>query len=194
LQRTMQYMRFRRRRMLGRKSSAPSVVFSQSQRAKARWPSKGIACEIKLISEKARWTTNASAHRVSVGAKNWALIQPLNGPFCTCTQSTCRLVTLNGVPFSAIATTLPFNEGVDRMFTLGRCTKRISPLRAGAAERSGRQRRRGNLLRSIERLRQRFRLINRSKKIGRSGGCLNRTRGYCLNGRREFCTLRDCFV
>jgi hypothetical protein len=124
LQRTMQYMRFRRRRMLGRKSSAPSVVFSQSQRAKARWPSKGIACEIKLISEKARWTTNASAHRVSVGAKNWALIQPLNGPFCTCTQSTCRLVTLNGVPFSAIATTLPFNEGVDRMFTLGRCTKR----------------------------------------------------------------------
>jgi hypothetical protein len=69
-------------------------------------------------------------YRRSAGAKNCALTHPLNGPFCTCTQSACRLVTLSRVPFSAIAKTLPFGEGVDRMFTLGGCTKRISSLRA----------------------------------------------------------------
>jgi hypothetical protein len=65
-------------------------------------------------------------YRGSAGAKNCALIQPLNGPFCTCT----RRVTLNRVPFGAVDTTLPLDEGVDRMFTPGRCKKRISSVRA----------------------------------------------------------------
>ena len=69
-------------------------------------------------------------YRRSAGAKYCALTQPLIGPFCTCTQSACRLVTLSRVPFSAIARTLPFGEGEDRIFTLGGCTRRISSLRA----------------------------------------------------------------
>jgi hypothetical protein len=70
-------------------------------------------------------------YRGSAGAKKRALTQPLKRPFCTFTQSASRPVILNRVPFGAVATTLPLAEGVDLMFTFGRCKKRISSVRAG---------------------------------------------------------------
>jgi hypothetical protein len=73
-----------------------------------------------------------SPYRGSAGAKNCALTQPVKRPFCTFTQSAFRPVTLKRVPFfGAVARTLPLVEGADRMFTPGRCEKRISSVRAG---------------------------------------------------------------
>src|SRR5947209_13369436 len=72
-----------------------------------------------------------ACYRGSVGAKNCALIQPFKRPFSTCTQFPSRFVTSKRVPFGAVPRTLPLVDGVDLMFTPGRCKKRISRLCAG---------------------------------------------------------------
>ena len=73
-----------------------------------------------------------ACYRGSVGAKNCALIQPFKRPFSTCTQFPSRFVTSKRVPFGAVPRTLPLVDGVDLMFTPGRCKKRISRLCAEA--------------------------------------------------------------
>jgi hypothetical protein len=54
------------------------------------------------------------------------LIQPLERPLSSCTQSPSRFVTFKRVPLGAVPRTGPFVEGVDLMFTPGRCKKTIS--------------------------------------------------------------------
>src|ERR1700730_14003371 len=72
-----------------------------------------------------------SCYRASLGPRNWELIQPFKRSPSTWTQSPSRFVTWNRVPLRAAPTTVPLADGVDLMFTPGRCKKTISALSHG---------------------------------------------------------------
>src|ERR1700737_2481659 len=67
-----------------------------------------------------------------LAAKNWELIQPFKRPFSTWVQSPSRLIAENRAPFGAVPTATPVADGVDLMFTPGRCKKTISCFSHGA--------------------------------------------------------------
>jgi hypothetical protein len=54
------------------------------------------------------------------------LIQPFKRPLSTCTQSASLSVTLKRMPLRAVPRTVPLADGVDLMFTPGRCKKTTS--------------------------------------------------------------------
>src|SRR6202011_2014263 len=70
--------------------------------------------------------TSGEAAADGSAAKNWELIHPLKRPFSTWIQSPSRRVAVNRVPLAAVPRAGPFADGVDLMFTPGRCKKTIS--------------------------------------------------------------------
>jgi hypothetical protein len=67
-----------------------------------------------------------TCYRGALGATNCELIQPFKRLPSTWTQSPSRLVTLKRAPLGAVPRTVPFADGVDLMFTPGRCRKTVS--------------------------------------------------------------------
>jgi hypothetical protein len=118
---TTNWLLFTRRARRGRRSGALASRRPRSSTGCCHDSHTGLG---NVVCARCIW--RPASYLGSLGARNWELIQPFKRPLSTCTQSPSRVVTSKRVPLAAVPRTGPFADGVDLMFTPGRCKITVS--------------------------------------------------------------------